>query len=125
MAAYLDDVIVFYSELMTHVKTIRALFERLYTYNLKPPLSKARLGATDSHFLGHSFSPAGVCPNAENVSALIKFLMPRNLQQVRALIGGVGNHSHFLPDLSDRICPIIALPLKGLSTILRRLWRSL
>ena len=61
VAAYLDGVILFDSDPPPHVKTIRALFERVYKHNL----SKARLGATDADFLGDSISPAGVRLNAE------------------------------------------------------------
>ena len=65
MAAYLDDVIVFESDPTAHVRTMRALFERLCKHNPKLSPSKARLRATDADSLGHSISPAGVRPNAE------------------------------------------------------------
>ena len=57
VAAYLDDVIVFDFDPTAHVKTIRALFESLRKRNLKLSPSKARLGATDAIFLGHSIRP--------------------------------------------------------------------
>ena len=57
VAAYLDDVIVVDSDLVAHVRTIRSFFERLRKHNLKLSPSKARLGATDANFLGHSISP--------------------------------------------------------------------
>ena len=92
VVANLDDVIVFDSNLTVHVKTMRALFESLSKvnnltvhvktmralfeslrkHNLELFPSKARLGATDADFFGHSISPAGVRPNAGNKSALIK-----------------------------------------------------
>ena len=65
----LDGVIVFDSDPTAHVKTTRALFERLRKHNLKLSSSKARLRATDANFLGHSISPAGIAPNAGKVSA--------------------------------------------------------
>ena len=61
VTAYLDDAVVFDIDPTAHVKTIRALFERLREYNLKRPPSKARLGATDANFLGHT-------PNAKKKS---------------------------------------------------------
>ena len=67
MAAYLDDVIVFDSDPMAHVLTMRALVERLRKHNLKLCPSKARLGATGADVMGHSISPAGACPNAEKI----------------------------------------------------------
>ena len=66
------DVIVFDSDPIAHVQTIRSLFARLRKHNLKLSPSKARLGATDANFLGHSISLAGLRPNAEKVSALVK-----------------------------------------------------
>ena len=43
-AAYLDDVIVFDYDPMAHVKTTRALFERLCKHNLKVPPHEGPLG---------------------------------------------------------------------------------
>ena len=115
VAAYLDDVIVFDSDPTVHVKTMRALFEHLRKHNLKLSASKVRLGATDADFLGHSISPAGVRPNAENMSALIKMSMPQDLKQVRGLLGGVGYHRKLLRNLPKQIRPITSLLRKGVT----------
>ena len=100
VAAYLNDVIVFDSDPPTPVKTIRALFERLRKHNLKLSPSKARLGATDVDFVGHSISPACVRPNAENVSALTLMPMPRDLKQLCSLLGGLSYYRNYC-----QICP--------------------
>ena len=105
---------MFDSDPSTHVKTLRALFERLRKHNLKLSPSKARLGATDADFLGHSISPAGARPNAENVSALTLMPMPRDLKQLRSLLGGLSYYRKFLPDMSKRTRPITTLLNKGL-----------
>ena len=123
VATYLDDVIVFDSDPTAHVKTVRALFECLRKHSFKLSTSKARLGATDAIFLGHSISSAGIRPNAEKGSALMKIPMPQNLKQVHALMGGVEYYRKFLPDLSKRIRPLTALLRKGVSTSLRRPWK--
>ena len=80
VAAHLDDVILLDSDPIAHVQTIQSLFERLRKHNLKLSPSKARLGATDANFLGHSISPAGLRPNAEKVSALTKMPMPTDVK---------------------------------------------
>ena len=113
VVAYLDDVIVFDSDPVAHVRTIRSLFERLRNHNLKLSPSNARLGATDANFLGHSISSAGLRPNAEKVSALTNMPMPTDVKQVRALMGGLNYYRNFLPDLSKRLRPINALLRKG------------
>ena len=57
-AAYIDDVPVFESDPVAHVRTIRSFFERLRTHNLKLSTWKGRLGAIDANVLVHSISPA-------------------------------------------------------------------
>ena len=71
------------------------------------------IGCTDANFLGHFISPAGLHPNAERVSALTNMPIPPDVQQVRALMGGVNYYRIFLPDLSKRLRPINALPRRG------------
>ena len=115
VAAYLDDVMVFDSDPSAHVKTIRALFERLRKHNLKVSPSKARLDAMNVGLLGHSISPADVRPNAENVSALTLMPMPRDLKQLRTLLGDLSYYRKFLRDMSKRIRPITALLKKGVN----------
>ena len=81
---------------------------------LKLSPSKARLGATDAAFLGHSISPAGVRPNAEKVLALTLMPMPRDLKQLRSLLGDLSYYLKFVPDMSKRIRPITVLLKKGI-----------
>ena len=88
MAAFFDNVIVFDSDPVAHVRTIRSLFERLRNHNLKLSPSKARLGGIDANVLGHSIYPAGLHPKAEIASALTNMPMPTDVKQVRALMGG-------------------------------------
>ena len=115
VAAYLGDVIVFDSDPTARVKTMQALFQRLRKQNFKLSPSKARLGATDANCLGRSIMPAGISPNAEKVSALMKIPTPKN--QIRALMGGVGYYRKFLPDLSKRIRPLTARLRKGVKYV--------
>ena len=82
------------SDPIAHVQTIRSLFERLRKHNLKLSSSKARLGATDVNFLGHSISSAGLRPNAAKVYALIDIPMPTDVKQVRTLMGGINYRNH-------------------------------
>ena len=112
MAAYFDGVIVFGSDPIAHLQTIRSLFERLRKHLKLSPLN-ARIGATDANFLGQSISPAGLRPNAEKVSALVNMSMPTDVKQVRALMKGINYNRNFFPDLSKRLRPINSLLRKG------------
>ena len=101
MAAYVDDVIVFDSDPIAHVQTIRSLVERLRKRNLKRSPSKAPLGATDASFLSHAISPAGLRPNAEKMSALVNMPMLTDAKQVRAMMGGINHYRNFFARLAQ------------------------
>ena len=113
VAAYHDDVNVFDSDPIEHVQMIRSLIERLRKHNLKGSPSKARLGATDANFLGHFISPAGLRPNAGNVSVLIIVPMPTDVKQVRALMGSINYYRIFLRNRPKRLRSINSLFRKG------------
>ena len=98
VAAYLDDVVVFDSDPIAHVQTIFSCFERIRKQNLKLFPSKARLGATDANFLGHSISPAGLRPNAEKVSALVNTTMPPDVKRP-----STDGRYHVLPQFFARL----------------------
>ena len=115
VAAYLDGVIVFDSDQSTHIKTIHAFFERLPKHNRKLSPPKARHIEAVADFLGHSLSSAGVRPNTEKVSALTLMPMPRDLKQLRSLLGGLSYYRKFLPDMSKWIRPVTALLEKGVT----------
>ena len=63
--------------------------------------------------MSRSTSPAGVRPNADKISVVIKNPMPRDLKQVRAMLGSAGYYCKFLRDLSKLIRPITSLLRKG------------
>ena len=110
---YLDDAIAFDASPKTHVRTLREFLSRLRTHDLKLSPSKARLGATELDFLGHSISPAGLHPDTNKVRAMIDMPMPTNLSQLRSLLGGLSYYRKFLPNLSKWIRPITDLLKKS------------
>ena len=71
------------------------------------------MGATDTNLLGHSISPAGLRPSAEKVYALANMTMPKDVKQIRALMGGINYYHIFFPDLSKRLRPINAFLRMG------------
>ena len=124
MAAYLDGIIVFDSNPIEHVQTIRSLFKRLRKANLRFSPSKARLGATDANFLGHFISPAGLRRNEEKVSALVNMPMPTDVKQVRALMGRINYYRNFFPTCPRGSVRSTRFSARGLSFCSRPPWKN-
>ena len=111
--AYLDDVICFDEDPISHVANIVAFFQRLRQYNLKLSPGKARIGATHANFLGHTISPAGVSPDGDKVRALTHMPYPTNVKQLRSLLGGLSYYRKFLKNLATQVRPLNALLKQG------------
>ena len=73
------------------------------------------MGATNATLLGHSISPVGLGPNAEKASASVYMPMPKDLKQVRTLMGSINYYHHNLPDLSTTLRLINSLLRKGVN----------
>ena len=113
VAAYLDDVIVLDSDPSAHVLTFTGLLKQLRKHNLNLSSSKAKIGATDADFLGHTISPAGIRPNASKVAALTKMPTPSDLKQLRSILGGLSYYRKFLADMAKRVRSITSLLKQG------------
>ncbi|CAB1116433.1 unnamed protein product [Ectocarpus sp. CCAP 1310/34] len=104
--AYLDDVIVFDADPVHHVANIRLFLECLRKYNLKLSPLKSRVGAKEAVYLGHTISPAGVSPRADEVEALTNMPLPNNVKQLRSLLGGLSYYRKFIKGLAVRVKPL-------------------
>ena len=110
---YLDDAIGSNDSPTTHVATLATFFARLRLHNLKLSPHKTRIGAARVEFLGHIISQDGVRPNDDKIAALTCMSMPRDIKQLRSLLGGLSYYRNFLPNMSKRVRPITALLKKG------------
>ena len=86
---YLDDAIGSNDSPTTHVATLATFFARLRLHNLKLSPNKTRIGAARVEFLGHIISQDGVRPNDDKIAALTCMPMPRDIKQLRSLLGGL------------------------------------
>ena len=112
---YLDDAIGSDDSPTTQVATLATFFARLRLHNLKLSLNKTRTGAVRVAFLGHIISQDGVRPNDNKIAALTRMLMPRDIKQLRRLLGGFSYYRKFLHNMTKRVRPTTAL-LKKVAT---------
>jgi len=96
---------------------MKDLFLRLRKHNLKLSPSKATIGATNAKFLGHTISPAGIMPDAQKVEALTKMPMPKDLKQLRSLLGALSYYRKFLCNMAKRVRPITSLLKQGVKFV--------
>ena len=110
---YLDDAVGSDASPMAHVATLATFFARLRLHNLKLSPNKSRIGAARVDFLGRVISQDGARRNDDKITALAHMPMPRDIKQLRSLLGGLNYYRKVLPTMAKLVRSITSLLKKG------------
>jgi transposase InsO family protein/predicted aspartyl protease len=111
--AYLDDVIIFSASPQEHIKHVQTVLDRLRQHGLKLKLKKCAFFEEETEYLGFKVGKDGVKPNPEKVEAIKNLPVPRNVREVRGIIGTCSYYRRFIPNFSKIAEPIIYLTRKN------------
>ena len=104
--AYLDDILVFSSNLTEHMSHLDEVFKRLRAANLRLHPKKCRFALPEVYYLGHVLLKNGVSVDQTKVTAVEEFPRPTNLKTVRGFLGLSGYYRRFIKDYSKIANPI-------------------
>ena len=92
---YIDDVIVLGATFEDHISSLRKVFERMRTYNLKLKSKKCQLLKTEVVFLGRQVSRSGISITSSKADAIQNWPEPTNRKELESFLGYVNyHHSH-------------------------------
>lgn len=97
LLVYLDDIIVYSPDFVTHLKHLGEVFERLWKHGLKLRPDKCNLFHWQVKFLGHIVDRNGVMPDPEKVSAVVDWPTPTTAKELKAFLGLAGYYRRFVP----------------------------
>ena len=80
---YLDDVIVFGSNLKNHISNLHLVLEKLGKANLKIQIHKCDFLKRDCEFLGHIVTRNGIKPYPNKITEIINWKLPTNEKQIK------------------------------------------
>lgn len=83
---FFDDVLIYSSDLDSHLKELELIFSCLA--NLK--LSKCLFIQESLEYLGHTISAHGVAPGKTKIDAMVNCPVPTTLKQVQGFLGLIG-----------------------------------
>ena len=112
-AAYLDDIVVTGRNLEEHNRNLWKLFERIKDFGLRVKLEKCAFLKKEVEFLGQIISKEGRRPNKEKVRAIEQMPAPKNVSEVRAILGMITYYGAFIRDLRKLRAPMELLLKKG------------
>ena len=84
---YIDDIVIWSSNLEEHLKHLSAVFARLRHAGLKVHPGKCAFAVDKIDFLGHCVSAEGLSPQQEKVSAVRDLPAPTDISSLRSALG--------------------------------------
>ena len=107
--AYLDDILIFSSDSLSHKKDVHDVLTKLNEYNLIINLKKCSFFQEQVQFLGHLVSKSGVRPLPSKIETISKISLPKNVTALRSFLGAVNFYHRFIPKASSLLAPLSSL----------------
>ena len=111
--AYLDDIIVFSTDVETHLGRLRQIFDRLRRTNLKLKPSKCTFLQRNVHFLGYIISAEGIAADPTKIESVVNWPTPERLRDVRSFLGLCSYYRKMVRGFSEIAAPLHALTQKN------------
>ena len=112
---YLDDIIIHSKTFSDHVQHIGEVLQRLQQHGMKLKADKCELFRQEVKFLGRIVSKKGYRMDDKNIKAVraLQDMQPKDVSEVRQLLGLLGYHRRHIQDFSRLAKPITDLLLKS------------
>ncbi|CAG2246051.1 unnamed protein product [Mytilus edulis] len=106
---YLDDVLIFSDTFEKHLSDLKEVFQRFRAAGLKLGPKKCSFAASSCVFLGHLISKDGIRPPPDRVKAISDYPRPKNIKELRRLLGLFNWFRKFIPNYSALVFPLTRL----------------
>ncbi|GJS11153.1 ty3-gypsy retrotransposon protein [Tanacetum coccineum] len=90
MFVFFNDILVYSRSLEEHLEHLRLVFENLRGEGLYCNRKKCAFGHTQVEYLGHIVSKEGVMADPTKVTAMLTWLIPKNIRELRGFLGLTG-----------------------------------
>lgn len=87
---FIDDILVYSTNLEEHVTLLRSVFQQLAKYSFKLKLKKCAFGQPQLRYLGHVISAEGVRTDPKNIDKVQAWAQPTSVKELRQFLGLAG-----------------------------------
>lgn len=109
---YLDNIVIWSSDIAEHMKHIVMVMKALWKAHLYCNLDKCQFYLKKLDFLRHHISTRGIEPNLSKVEHVLNWPVPKSATDVRTFLGLVRYIFTFLPQLADHTVILTLLTMK-------------
>jgi len=103
---YIDDVLVYSSDLESHFEILRATLERLASAGFKLKAKKCKFLAEKAEYLGHEITEEGLRPLQRNIAKILEMHKARTPKQLERFVSACGYYRKFIPKFSELVRPL-------------------
>ena len=89
-----------------HVQHLNELFSRLKNFGVIVNLTNSQFGLLKLQFLGHVVTANGIKPLPSKVEAIQKYLLPKDVKQLRTYLGMINFNHRLVQNLAFYLAPL-------------------
>lgn len=109
VANMIDDILVFGRDKKEHDVRLEQVLSRLSKAGITLNQDKCCFGVSEVPFLGVVVSADGIRPDPDKLEAIKTLEAPKDIAELRRLLGMVNHLARFLPNISEITAPLRAL----------------
>jgi len=112
---YLDDIVCYSFDLLSHIQNLTAIFQKLRYFNLKLQPDKCEFLRKEVGYLGHVITENGVKPDPNKIKSVKEFPTPKCPKDIKSFLGLISYYRRFIPEFSKLSKPLTSLLKKDVS----------
>lgn len=114
---YLDDVVIVTQTFEKHLSVLEEVFRRLREANLTISFEKCQFCRPQMRYLGYVVDKYGLHVDPDKVRAMLDIPSPKNVCDVRRIVGTFSWYRRFVQDFASIVAPITALMKKSVKFV--------
>lgn len=99
---YIDDCIIYSSNLSDHMKQVELVIKKLAAHNLTIEISKSEFCKESVDFLGFHLSHNKISPSQKNIDAINKIKYPNTVRKLQRVLGAFNFVRCFIPKYAEK-----------------------